>query len=288
MALNLRTVQSAVVIMGRRGPHVGIQGTGFIAAVPGELRSDWPYTCILTAHHIVDGLADPIGVLIPNPLTNGSYHAPFTVVKDWRQPFPGVDLAIARLETDPKRPISAIAIDAVMPTDNAPVGGPVLRMAHPLLGAPMCYVGVFEPSQRIMVRSGTIGAIDQEGLEHGAPYDYPAHLVDRRSYGGFSGSPASLKSLLRGLSRVKMHPLCHPEWNWPPLGGVLSIALLCGMFTEHYTDEGDLDTNPESIVIRYGVGVMLRGNEIKRALMTEEARQERRQLDADALAQQEK
>jgi hypothetical protein len=60
------------------------------------------------------------------------------------------------------------------------------------------------------------------------------------------------------------------------------------MFTEHYTDEGDLDTNPESIVIRYGVGVMLRGNEIKRALMTEEARQERRQLDADALAQQEK
>jgi len=254
-----------------------------VVSVPGE-QSEFPYAYVVTAHHVIDGLEVPAGLLIPN-LNGSGYYAPVRLITDWRRPLPDVDLAVAILRPTPNQPVSAIGIDAVLPTDDAPMGGAVARMARPILGSTMYYVGVFEPELRMMVRAGTIGAIDQEGLNHDGHYDYPAHLVDCRSYTGFSGSPCFVEVLYAGLEPTENAPTVPPEWKWPPLGGVVSVCLLAGMFTAHYTDEGMLDTNPENAISRYGVGVMLRGNEIREALMAEDLKDERRELDALLVAQ---
>jgi hypothetical protein len=59
------------------------------------------------------------------------------------------------------------------------------------------------------------------------------------------------------------------------LGRIVHYEMLCGMLTRHYSDE----VSAEKVVSRYGVGLMVRSHEIREALMTEEAREERRRWD---------
>jgi hypothetical protein len=61
------------------------------------------------------------------------------------------------------------------------------------------------------------------------------------------------------------------------------IAVPCGMVTEHFTDEHDPMLNPDHTVSRYGVGVMMRGSEIKDALMVDVMREERLRWDAEEI-----
>jgi hypothetical protein len=61
------------------------------------------------------------------------------------------------------------------------------------------------------------------------------------------------------------------------------LALLCGMFTAHRTDENS-DENLENTVSRYGVGVMLRAQEIRGALMVDDLRTDRQRRDAEIQA----
>jgi len=50
---------------------------------------------------------------------------------------------------------------------------------------------------------------------------------------------------------------------------------MCGMFTEHYDDSDDPMLNADGAISRYGVGVMVRGEDIKKALLSEPLRQDR-------------
>ena len=51
-----------------------------------------------------------------------------------------------------------------------------------------------------------------------------------------------------------------------PQGAMLHAAILCGMFTQHLTDTPGTDSQAS----RYGVGVMLRSQEIREALLSNE------------------
>jgi hypothetical protein len=145
-------------------------------------------------------------------------------------------------------------------------------------GSLIYYVGILLPVDRVMARSGTIGALDQEGLPlkriH-QDYDYTAHLVDCRSYTGFSGSPCFVDLPYASLKPVKP-PIPYPE-ELGPLAELHHLGMLCGMFTAHLTDEGD-----DGTVSRYGVGVMLRSKEIGEALLTDDLRKDRAEKDAAA------
>jgi len=161
----------------------------------------------------------------------------------------------------------------------------------PLLGARIHYIGLFAPAQRMMARSGTVGLIDVVGLKHDnshnpqPPYDYISHLIDCRSYGGFSGSLCFLEYSFASLDRLAILPdSLYSDDERPPVSPTFYLSVPCGMFTEHYTDEDEPKLNPDRAVSRYGVGVMLRGNEIKEALMTDKMREKHRERDAEALA----
>jgi len=144
---------------------------------------------------------------------------------------------------------------------------------RPLLGALLHYVGLLAPLDRPMARSGTIGAIDQIGIEHDGGYVYPCHLIDCRSYGGFSGSPCFVEFPFPSLTpRSPPVPIPEPD---EPVGRIRYVHLLCGMFTEHFDDE-----DPMKAVSRLGIGYVLPADLVYEGLMTPQAQEERQRWDS--------
>jgi hypothetical protein len=271
MPLKLGMIDSAL----RVSSFGDLLGTGFLASVPSETLPGVSWGYVITAHHVVAGQIE-IDVHIPNPFTNGTLYEPVRV-DSWRQPLRTVDLAIAPLPRDFPYRYQAFPVKDMIPTE---------RVKTMTLGAHVYYLGIFEPLGRPVARSGTVAALDQTGIPH-KPYDYPAHLVDCRSYRGFSGSPCLAEfsyAHLEGLPEMSLpSQLLDPEAlgranldrNALKLGRIVHYEMLCGMLTRHYSDE----VSAEKVVSRYGVGLMVRSHEIREALMTEEAREERRRWD---------
>lgn len=265
MPLDLNAIYCAVRIIGdvpaaRAKLHVrGVIGTGFFLTVPSETLTYVRHTYLLTANHVIEGQA-AVEVQVPDPVTGRL--SPPSPVRDWRQPFDKVDLALALMPPWPPGRRFAIRLEEQVLPEH--------QTATP--GAIVYYIGQFIPLDRVMARSGTIGALDQEGLPL-REYSYPAHLVDCRSYSGFSGSPCFVDVAYAELrERSELLPSLPPGFG--PVGDLIHVVQLCGMFTNHLTDDND-----EGTVSRYGVGVMLRSEEIREALMTDELRKERAEAE---------
>ncbi|MGH2400082.1 MAG: S1 family peptidase, partial [bacterium] len=263
MALDLGMMLSAVRITGSDGAL----GTGFLMTVPSEAIPGERYGYLLTAHHVI-AQQTAVWAEIPDAFGEGDLYDPF-LVRDWRQPLSNVDLAIAPIPDRPDRNYQALQFETHVLVDDPP--SPFLQ-----LGRDVHYIGILAPLNRPMVRTGALGALHQTGIDHKGGYVYPAHLADCRSYAGFSGSPCFLNVEYAALRPSQRPPTSsEPPQGFPPLGALYDFAVFCGMFTQHLDDEKKSD-----VVSRYGVGVMLRAEEIREALMTEENRKERRKWDA--------
>jgi hypothetical protein len=202
---------------------------------------------------------------VPKPLAPGELHEPLTIT-DWRRPLANLDLAIAPFPwPEDGRTHVALAVQFQFLPPHL----------HPPLAADIYYIGILTPLDRPMVRAGTLGALYQEGLDLTGDCEYTAHLVDCRSYDGFSGSPCFVEfafPVLRTEDPVLPLP---PEVqiDGRPRGVIDHLSILCGMFTEHLIDR------EVGVVSRYGVGVMLPSIEIWRSLMTAEMQNERQAWD---------
>jgi len=242
-------------------------GTGFILHVPGE-SLPLHHGYLITAAHVLEGQSN---IEMQPTKMDGTLYNPPIAVGGWRVPDPNLDLAVAPLrESSPdKAPYWANPLSRAIPTG-------FIQSVEP--GDPILYVGVLTPLDRNMVRSGTIGAVDQTGVQHVGGYEYPCHLVDCRSYGGFSGSPCFLYKPFPILE-PSLWPLPQDEFPQPPhpMGATAHVILLAGMFTEHLTDKPGTD----SMASRYGVGVMLRSQDIRTVLMSNEMRDERKKWEDD-------
>jgi hypothetical protein len=277
MPLDLNMMNASVRIVGDVpdksliGYHRGPVGTGFMVAVASEADPAIRYGYVVTAHHVLDGQSQ-IEVQVLDPLVVGREQLlPPVPISDWRQPLPRVDLAIAPFSSEVTR------------EDGVPVTAALRVEKHflppkysPMLGGHVYYIGVFDPENRVMARSGTLGALFQEDVGHDGDYVYLSHFVDCRSYMGFSGSPCYVQYSFAKLTPMEefplpMLPLMEEQF---PLGGVLDLVLLCGMFTEHVDERV-----PGEAVSKYGVGVMLPSQYIWAALETPALRDERREWD---------
>lgn len=243
-------------------------GTGFLMTVRGEENPGniWPY--VLTADHVIRG-ESTIYVAAPDPNGNGELYEPI-LVNDWHQPDEKLDLAVAPWPYKPKTPYASIPMEKELyPLNDERVS---------LLGSPVHYVGLFAPAGRMMVRAGTFGAIDAKGISHDPSfgYDYDCHLIDCRSYGGFSGSPCFVELLFVQKLMERGEEIFIPNYR----------ALMVGMFTEHYDDSDNLDINPEGAASRLGVGVMVRGEDIKRALLSQHFVEDRARREAENVRSQ--
>ena len=261
MSLNPDMIFTAVEIRNQDGAI----GTGFLMSVKSETTPNrWPY--VITAEHVVRGETD-ITVAAPDPNRSGELYDP-EPINDWQQPIPGLDLAVSPWPFKPGLPYKSVDMEHNL--------YPLSEERISMLGAPVHYIGLFAPARRMMARGGTFGAIDAKGISHhqGFGYDYDCHLIDCRSYGGFSGSPCFVELvLIEGVNDAQLNER-----------GIIGLpkyrALMCGMFTEHYDDSDDEEANPDGAISRYGVGVMVRGEDIKKALLSDSMKQDR--LDREA------
>ncbi len=271
MVMDPRVVHSAIRIIGDQEsatyPFETVRvpiGTGFILPIKSE-SGPHVFGYLVTAAHVVAGQKH----IEMQPTKEGGSLYPPIPVGDWRIPDPKIDVAVSLIEEAPPSggPLWANPLSVALPIGN-------IRTLSP--GDPVFYIGVLTPLDRTMVRSATVGAVDQEGIPHEGGYEYPCHLIDCRSYGGFSGSPCFLHVAFPGIED-SLWPL--PADEYPPpnhrMGAMAHVVLLAGMFTEHLTDQ----PGTEAMASRYGVGVMLRSQEIREVLMSDQLRAERADWD---------
>jgi hypothetical protein len=237
-------------------------GTGFCVRVASAMIPNAHYGYLLTAHHVIEGQSN-IELDIPDPHNPGQLYprikAPFL-----EHPVERLDLALAPFEPPKGYMVTALQAEHNIVKHLAP---------ETLLAAPFHYVGLLEPLNRMMARSGTLGLVDQMEVE--GEYEYRTHLGDVRSYQGFSGSPCFVEYPVPALT-PKEPPVPMPEGG--PVGRIRYLHLLCGMFTGHLEKP-----IPGGDVSRHGVGYILSSDEIWDVLMSDGLREARRKQDAESV-----
>jgi hypothetical protein len=257
MPLNLAMAHCAVRVIGDRkaqeDPQItyrGPIGNGFVVAVPGEERPEIAYHYLVTAAHVVIG-RNNVEVQYCDAFT-GEFYPPLAV-NNWDAPLRGVDVAIAPSPRPDYMNVLALPL-------NPDEEWNVIQSPNP--GMSVLYIGLLAPLNRTMVRSGTIGAPNQAGIKFQGGWQYETHLVDCRSYGGFSGSPCFPELPVPEIEADPHPPSFLPEGK--KYGRMGWHAMFVGMFTAHLTDapQEDDDT-PHS---RYGMGLMLPAHYVIEAL----------------------
>lgn len=181
---------------------------------------------------------------------------------DWvEHPIDDIDVAVAPIDGVPDFPTGSLSMD-LHPFD--------LTDIEAVLGQAVYYVGLFAPVDKMgaegvpMVRSGTVGAISQLIHPEGKDGPFEAHLIDCRSYGGFSGSPVyiqvSLPSMAGELSKkgqwegysISHRIQARNYWTW-----------LWGLLIIHYTDLAAPDA-----IANMGVGIVIPVERIRDVLNT--------------------
>lgn len=243
-------------------------GTCFLVRVQSELRPDrpdWDHGYLVTAAHVVPTNGVPSEVWMGTG--DGELVRGFT--PDW-QWAPGEDIAVAPwLPAEDARRWSATRMYA----DTTESMGIVAAY----LGAPVYYVGLLEPVASManrgqpMVRSGSLGALDVHDVTYGDKRTtgewtaYVAHLIDCRSYGGFSGSPVFLASQYPGPATDPLPVTWRDAPGAKDLGTMYHFAALFGMLVGFGSDAG--------------VGIVIAIERIQMVLNTEDLKSMRREED---------
>lgn len=254
---------SAVRVVGDFPPHGTMRqreviASGFLASLKSETYPQRHYSYVVTTAHTLKNQPNT-EIEIQSP--SGDLY-PRMRVTDWRQPLDGVDIAVAPFEKHPSTRFVDIH-ESLVPSE---------RFGGLPLGADIFYIGILTTHDVAMARKATIGALDVLNI-HG----FPVHLLDCRSYGGFSGSACWVRVGYPVLIPCD-HPELHESERAAPIGYVAYRVFLAGMFKAHLTTTDD---DEDGAVNRYGVASMIRGQEIRDALMSDELKQDRKKKDQE-------
>lgn len=232
-------------------------GTGFLVAIPSWTRPerDWP-TYLVTAAHVITGQPntevrlrgrrqeryDVSFPVIDLPVSNWIVHdtedialTPFHPIDDEQ---PAV-IALQGFDNPERRRI----------TSSLELGDPVVFLGM-LSGVP-------EMNRRAipLVRSGTIAALYQRVPVSADGRETEAHLIDCRSYNGFSGAPCFMHSTM-----------VNPRDDFGGLVGVRTEFM--GMLVAHY-DEAAKRPGIPVIKLNIGIGIVLPAERIYEVLKSE-------------------
>jgi hypothetical protein len=202
MAISTSYISTAVFIGGSRTDDSAVdaplRGTGFVA----QMEAPDPDQCflyVITAAHVVRPLARSFvrlsrhdGTTVDMPLNEWTFH--------YRE-----DVAVTPIALDPGEiRLTVVPVEmfvGVAETQFAPGPGDEVFFSG-LLGD----VPSMGQANVPMVRGGMIGALHQDGIpmrvQDGTVLSAHGHLIDCRSFGGFSGSPC----FARFVSRIDATP----------------------------------------------------------------------------------
>jgi Trypsin-like peptidase domain len=244
-------------------------GTGFLVAVPGESDpARWEYIYIVTAAHCVR----PQSAYYVRLSARDGGVTDVRLEEGWTF-HPKQDVAVTGFDTHQLRETFKWRAFPITPfTDYS---------RSPELGDPVHFLGLLPRFTSMadmnlpMVRSGSVGALYQSNVPlrvADTVFHVDAHLVDCRSYAGFSGSP------------------CFYEY-FDFSGGFGVTYRLLGLMSGHFDDmtaaqvSGELaDMGEIRVAINTGVGVVTPAEDIIDTLRLPELVDQRLQGEAEARA----
>jgi hypothetical protein len=275
--------------------------TGFVVSCPSELDPTTNFNYVVTANHAVEDGKPTLVRLRTDRLwsgpppqyknADGSVVYPFGVpvdqpgfidlpVREWLS-HPKTDVAIAPLRG------AGLAEAALTSNDVAMFHDSEERLTfQPWLGQRVYFAGLFDRFRAMgernvpLVRSGTLGAFNVSavpvGRGHKARILPEAHLIDCRSYQGFSGSP------------------CYVQEDVPErdeFGGRVTEYLthntaLLGIVAAHFdidTVAGDDEAHPIELdaPMHSGVGVVIPATRIKELMYMDELKEDRERIERE-------
>jgi hypothetical protein len=168
-------------------------GTAFIVSVPGERKQQYGFTYAVTARHVIEKIQQEIGsrpFVIRGNKTDGTSVLFNAAIDQWFfHPDPSVDIAVSIFAPPPglKLDIRHIPLDNFITDDD-------IKKNAIGAGDEVFMTGLFTKavgsSQNMpIVRMGNIALMPSELIPHGG-VPIEAYLIEARSIGGLSGSPA--------------------------------------------------------------------------------------------------
>lgn len=272
MALGKRYSKTVVFISGQLEEDVEskLRGTGFVVGLRFDADPKQGHVYIVTAAHVVRPMVSsfvklnqPDGGTVDHRIDEWIFH-------------PTEDIAISRMP----KPYEDFEFLAVEERDFV---GAAEHKWDPEPGADVYFVGLLGqvPSMGMqnipMVRTGSIGSLYQEGIPMRLGGDtliyVRGHLIDCRSFGGFSGSPCFVR-FISDKGRTERMGLSYP----------IQSTLLLGMVGGHFDLKASV-TLPDQedkldIPVAAGVGVLYPAETIRTMLDEEPFAEERARVNA--------
>lgn len=211
-------------------------GTGFFVVIPNEGNPDQHHCYVVTAAHVVDG----------EPSTFIRFRAIDENIMDKKVAqwviHPTADVAVAEIWFDPLEDATLVPFNAFLLQDALD-----LAPTRPRLGTTVYFIGQLggvpsmDKAMIPMVRSGTIGAMNQPVRDRKG-ITRVVHLIDCKSFYGFSGSPCVCQELLfmrdEGVDPV-----------------MVERTRLMGLLTAHF-DDTERQMGEPTMKIHVGVGIV--------------------------------
>ena len=244
-----------------------VDGTAFLVGIPYE-RGQGGHPYVVTARHVVDGVRNTFVRVDMQP--EGAIED--VSIDRWYFNPDGHDVAVAPLNLPDRHNMTATGIDEFIDSPEIDNDDWYAKGANIELGSAVYFIGLFLGIDAMgegnipMVRSGTLGRLWQERCpvkyHESQPTTYiTAHLIDCRSFGGFSGSPCYLYQSRAGVI------------DGQSIGTKERITLL-GLIGGHYDDwaevhhpTGKSDLRSE---VNTGVGYVIPVEYIRDTLMQKE------------------
>ena len=257
--------------------EAALRGTGFAVGVPTvDPNQVWPY--VVTAAHVVR----PCRTTFIRMTQTGGSTVDLEIPKSRWVFHPREDVAVAPFEADPDEVrLSVVATPdfvgstktqfAVAPGDEVLFAG--LLGLVPSMGA----------RNIPMVRSGAVGALHQDGipmrLQDDTLVSVHGHLIDCRSFGGFSGSPC----FVRFTSGINITPRLGLK---TPINSTLLLGLVGGHFDLHASVTLPEQEDGIDVPVAAGIAVVLPSETIMEVLQDEDLLSDRARRDAEVLLEQ--
>jgi hypothetical protein len=254
-----------VAFVGTVVPERKLVGTAFFVAIESERHPGAAHLYVVTAAHVARPFGDSSFVRVRR--NEGGVDD--IRIEEWHF-HPTEDLAVANVEADVGEH-DIVVVPEEMFAD---------AVEHqPVLGEEVYFMGLLGQVEAMgqagvpMVRTGALGAIDQPEVPMAEPdgtrRNVRGHLIDCRSFGGFSGSPCFMK-LSRLTGTTERIGLRYPE-TYPILLGVL------GGHFDHRTTLRLPDEQTASVSASAGIGVVYPVEVLRETLALDELAEQRTQ-----------
>jgi hypothetical protein len=277
MALGEQYAKTVVFISGQLDgeEEAKLRGTGFLIGLRFEADHDQGFVYIVTAAHVVRlvtasfvKLTRKDGTTVDHKVDEWIFHA-------------SEDIAVTRMPL-PYEDYDFVAVE------DKDIVGTTKRRWEPQPGADVYLVGLLGqvPSmgaQNIpMVRTGTIGALYQDGIPMRLGGDTliraHGHLIDCQSFGGFSGSPCFVR-YISDQQKTENFGLTYP----------VQSTLLIGMIGGHFDLKASVtlpdQENKLDVPVAAGVAVIYPAETIRELLDEEPLAAERAKQNAEIKAE---